>query len=204
MGRARRARHAAGGLRRSSRGLPADDPFWPLTIGDPGPDALFDGAVYQRGAMTLHALRLAVGDDAFFRILRKWAASKRGGNGTTAEFIELAERISGQDLDALFTTWLFTPAKPDVGRGRAALTAAAHERVRVRSVVAARRRRLMRAQPQGGAAPLGSHPSSRWGASVASQRLSAMPSATASPLPRLCVTPSEPWPVASTRPPTPG
>ena len=103
-------------------GIAADNPFWQVTIGDPGPEALFDGAVYVRGAMTLHQLRLTVGDDAFFRILRKWAASKRGGNGTTAEFIKLAERISGQDLDALFTTWLFTPGKPDVPAA-----AAAHE-----------------------------------------------------------------------------
>jgi hypothetical protein len=31
---------------------------------------------------------------------------------TTPQFISLAERISGQDLGALFQTWLFTPAKP--------------------------------------------------------------------------------------------
>jgi len=93
-------------------GIPADAPFWTLTIGDPGPDALFDGAVYDRGAMTLHALRLQVGDDDFFRILRRWTGSQAGGHVTTAEFTDLAERISGAQLDALFTTWLFTPAKP--------------------------------------------------------------------------------------------
>jgi hypothetical protein len=106
-------------------GLPADDPFWTLTIGDPGPEALFDGPVYARGGLTLQALRMAVGDDAFFRILRKWAASKAGGNGTTPEFIALAERISGQDLDALFTTWLFTPVKPDFGPAAPAASVAA-------------------------------------------------------------------------------
>ena len=80
---------------------------------------MFDGPVYTRGAMTLQQLRVAVGDDGFFRILRKWASIKRGGNGSTAEFIKLAERVSGQDLDALFTTWLFTPGKPDCRRQRA-------------------------------------------------------------------------------------
>ena len=29
-----------------------------------------------------------------------------------AQFIALAERVSGQDLDDFFQTWLFTPAKP--------------------------------------------------------------------------------------------
>ena len=31
---------------------------------------------------------------------------------TTAQFIALAERISGQDLGAFFDEWLFTPARP--------------------------------------------------------------------------------------------
>jgi len=33
--------------------LPRNNPFWALTIGDPGPDNLFHFAVYIRGAMTL-------------------------------------------------------------------------------------------------------------------------------------------------------
>ena len=47
-------------------GIPEDDPFWALKIGDPGPRRLFDGAVYVRGAMTLHQLRLTIGDETFF------------------------------------------------------------------------------------------------------------------------------------------
>ena len=92
--------------------IPADDPFWSLTIGDPGPAALFDGPVYFRGAGTLHALRLLVGDRDFFRILRTWTTQHAGGNVTTSEFIDLAERISGRNLESFFDDWLFTPAKP--------------------------------------------------------------------------------------------
>jgi aminopeptidase N len=93
-------------------GIPADSPFWTVVIGDPGVDLLFDGAVYVRGAMTLQALRTEVGDAAFWTIMRGWASSKSGGNGTTPEFIALAEQVSGEQLDALFNSWLFTPAKP--------------------------------------------------------------------------------------------
>ncbi|MPZ97435.1 MAG: hypothetical protein GEU96_21600 [Propionibacteriales bacterium] len=93
-------------------GIPPDDPFWALVIGDPGPDSLFEFPNYARGAMTLHQLRLAVGDDDFFRILRRWADRNEGGNVTTDEFIALAERVSGQQLDALFEAWLFTPGRP--------------------------------------------------------------------------------------------
>jgi hypothetical protein len=68
--------------------------------------------VGERGAMTLQVLRNQVGDRDLFRILRTWAQRKAGGNGTTGQFIALAERISGEQLDALFDAWLFTPAKP--------------------------------------------------------------------------------------------
>jgi aminopeptidase N len=62
--------------------------------------------------MTLHQLRLAVGDDDFFTILRTWAADHQYGNGTTEQFTALAEKVSGQQLDELFQTWLYTPSKP--------------------------------------------------------------------------------------------
>ncbi len=92
--------------------LPEDHPLWDVVIGDPGVDLLFDNAVYVRGVMTLQALRNEVGADAFFDILREWASSHSGGNGSTDEFIALAEDISGQQLDDLFDLWLFTPGKP--------------------------------------------------------------------------------------------
>ncbi len=86
--------------------LPADDPFWDFAIGDPGPDGLFNGQVYDRGGLTLHALRLEVGDETFFQILQAWVATQGGGTVTTREFIDLAESIHGSDLDPLFTEWL--------------------------------------------------------------------------------------------------
>jgi aminopeptidase N len=83
-----------------------------VVIGDPGIPFLFHDAVYVRGAMTLQVLRNEVGDRDFFRILRAWAARRAGGNGTTAQFVALAERVSGEQLDGLFRTWLFTAGKP--------------------------------------------------------------------------------------------
>jgi len=91
---------------------PATSSIWTTKPADPGPTRIFSGSVYDRGAMTLHQLRLAVGDDAFFSILRTWAADHQYGNGTTAEFTALSEKISGQQLDDLFQAWLYTPAKP--------------------------------------------------------------------------------------------
>jgi aminopeptidase N len=105
--------------------FPADDPFWTVTIGDPGVTDLFSNPVYFRGAMTLHALRQAVGDDAFWTTIREWAAENSGGNVTTEQFIALAEEVSGQQLDDLFTTWLFTPSRPDLTAATSTLGAAA-------------------------------------------------------------------------------
>jgi hypothetical protein len=90
----------------------ADDPLWQLKPGDPGPDHLFDFPVYFRGALTLHALRLEVGDDDFFRILRVWAQSRAGDNVTTPEFIRLCNRISGENVGGLLHEWLYTPGRP--------------------------------------------------------------------------------------------
>jgi aminopeptidase N len=92
--------------------IPADDPFWDLVIGDPGTDHLFDEPVYVRGALAVHALREAVGDEHFWQILHAWTENRGGGTGTTEQLLRLAERISGQDLDAVFDAWLHTAGKP--------------------------------------------------------------------------------------------
>ncbi|WP_035839956.1 M1 family metallopeptidase [Kitasatospora azatica] len=91
---------------------PAEDPFWTVKPGDPGPDNQFDGAVYDRGALTIQVLRDTIGDEAFFKLLKAWPAEHRYGNGTIPQFQALAERISGKKLDDLFRTWLYTPSKP--------------------------------------------------------------------------------------------
>lgn len=92
-----------------------DDFYWQILISDPGTENVFDLSVYDRGAMTLQALRTAVGDAAFFEILRTWTAEHRDGNATTAQFIALAERVADRDLGPLFATWLFSTGKPAVG-----------------------------------------------------------------------------------------
>jgi aminopeptidase N len=91
----------------------ASDDLWAYPPGNPGSGAnIFGTPVYARGAMALHELRKAVGDQAFFRMLRVWAAEHRGGHGTTAQFVKLSERESGKQLDGLFRTWLYTQGKP--------------------------------------------------------------------------------------------
>jgi aminopeptidase N len=83
-----------------------------LPPGDPPASDLFNVGVYYRGALALHALRLEVGDDAFFEILRTYAERFEYGNATTEDFIALAEEISGQSLELFFQGWLYAEAMP--------------------------------------------------------------------------------------------
>lgn len=83
--------------------------------GDPGREELFDESVYRSGALALQALREAVGDDAFFEILRTWVTENSGGTASTADLVELSERVSTRDLDDLFTRWLYSRTPPKLG-----------------------------------------------------------------------------------------
>ena len=92
---------------------PQDTAFWTPPPGAPGtPVLLFNGTIYNRGAMTLEALREKIGDATFVSLMRTWAAQHRHGNVTTAQFIALAEQLSGTDLSHFFDVWLFRPEKP--------------------------------------------------------------------------------------------
>jgi len=93
---------------------PPEHPFWSVAPGDVGgPENLFASQVYDRGAMTLQALRQKIGnDDTFFAILRTWYAENRNGNASTADFVEVSERISGLELGNFFDVWLYEPVKP--------------------------------------------------------------------------------------------
>jgi aminopeptidase N len=77
-----------------------------VAIGDPGAANLFDERVYQRGALTLHALRELLGDDRFFPLLRSWTDEHRHGTVTTEAFVAHAERYAGTGLSDFFASWL--------------------------------------------------------------------------------------------------
>ncbi len=90
-------------------GLPQD-----LVISDPGPADMFDDRLYKRGAITLHAVRVRLGDQAFFDLLRSWTARHRHGSVTAAGFRELAGSYG--ELGPLFASWLDRPELPALPR----------------------------------------------------------------------------------------
>lgn len=88
------------------------DLWFPAPAALPDASFLFGTPVYNRGGMTLQALRQKIGDATFIRILRTWYREHRNGNATTVEFIALAERESHRDLDEFFRVWLYEEGKP--------------------------------------------------------------------------------------------
>jgi aminopeptidase N len=76
--------------------------------GEPPADRLFNAGVYYWGALGLHALRLEVGDEVFFEILKTYQGRFASGNARTADFIAVAEEVSGKELSAFFDSWLYS------------------------------------------------------------------------------------------------
>ena len=77
------------------------------------PDQLFGPVSYTGGGVVLHALRLEVGDDAFFAGLQRWAAEYRFDVATTDDFRAVMEDVSGADLRSFFESWVETEDRPD-------------------------------------------------------------------------------------------
>ncbi|MFJ5225483.1 M1 family metallopeptidase [Streptomyces sp. NPDC088400] len=92
-----------------------DDDNWAFPPGRPPSAAnISDSPVYGRGAMVLHRVRVAVGDEAFFRIVRGWLRTHRHGNVSTDDFTAYVEKESGQDLRGVWDAWLYGDSKPTV------------------------------------------------------------------------------------------
>lgn len=76
----------------------------------------YTGDIYNKGAWIVHTLRYYVGDEAFFKILRRWAYpteemekitdGRQCRNVDTDEIMKIAENISGKKLDWFFEVYL--------------------------------------------------------------------------------------------------
>lgn len=103
-------KESADSLARAARtklkGLPAD-----ILVGDPGSADMFDDRIYKRGALTLHAVRLTIGDSAFFSLVKEWTDAHRHSTATTDDFRALAAGYD-ESLDGVFEAWLFSLPLP--------------------------------------------------------------------------------------------
>ncbi|MGY2893729.1 M1 family metallopeptidase [Deinococcus sp. UYEF24] len=76
------------------------------------PAQLFDSSSYFRGALTLHALRLKVGDTLFRQILGTYAERFSGQSVRTADFLAVVREVSGVAAVETMQPWLNGPELP--------------------------------------------------------------------------------------------
>ncbi|MFF4761063.1 M1 family aminopeptidase [Streptomyces sp. NPDC001292] len=70
----------------------------------------------MRGAMVVHKVRRAVGDQVFHDIVRGWTKDHRYANASTDDFTSCVEAKAGQDLTEVWNTWLYGKGKPVTSR----------------------------------------------------------------------------------------
>ena len=90
-----------------------------LLLSNPGTRDMFDDRVYKRGALTVHALRVLLGDAAFFPMLRRYVAA---GRHSVVEPVDLRREVltaaaeagvPAADVDKLWSAWLHQTALPE-------------------------------------------------------------------------------------------
>ncbi|HEX9188756.1 MAG TPA: M1 family metallopeptidase [Vicinamibacteria bacterium] len=89
----------------------------PGTVVEPSiadPAAKLSPFTYEKGAWVLHMLRRKVGDEVFFRGLRRYYAAHAGSTATTEDLRQALEAASGQDLAGFFQQWLRRPGFPEL------------------------------------------------------------------------------------------
>ena len=80
-----------------------------------GDGRVFRALVYNKGAAVLHMLRRLVGDEAFFRGLRRFYARRRGSRRRAPTTSGAAmEAESGRPLERFFERWIYGSTLPQL------------------------------------------------------------------------------------------
>jgi aminopeptidase N len=86
-----------------------------LVVGDPGAKDMFDDRVYKRGALALHAVRRAFGDEAFFGGLRAITERHRHGSVVPEDVLDAFAGAAGTPVEAVRAItgpWIDAPGVP--------------------------------------------------------------------------------------------
>lgn len=104
------------------------------------PQDIFADNTYYRGALALQALRLTVGDAAFFRTLRSFHRRYEGGNATSADFIDVAVEVSrNPQARRVLRAWLYDEAVPPLPGQEAEIASAEKSTTTANAMKPARR-----------------------------------------------------------------
>jgi len=78
------------------------------------PVELFDRHLYEKGALTLHMLRNLLGDDLWWRSLRRYVRTHRTGSVETVDLRRAIEAETGRNLEYFFDQWVFRAGHPEL------------------------------------------------------------------------------------------
>jgi len=93
-------------LLRAGRDMPVN-----LPVSAYGESIQYYDVIYAKGALFFDALRQAVGDDTFFRILREYLRSYGYRIATGDDFLHIATSIGGPAVQQVYERWVLSPAK---------------------------------------------------------------------------------------------
>jgi aminopeptidase N len=77
------------------------------------PVNLWGTTTYEKGGTVLHMLRHVIGDSVFFDALAAYKQAYNYQSATSAQFQEVVETVSGQDLDWFFDEWIYDRHWPE-------------------------------------------------------------------------------------------
>jgi len=82
-----------------------------------GESRVFRALVYNKGAAVLHMLRRLVGDDSFFRGLRRFYRTSRFRKAGTEDLRAAMEQETGRPLERFFARWIYGSTLPKIKVG---------------------------------------------------------------------------------------
>jgi aminopeptidase N len=72
----------------------------------------FDGNAYEKAGWVLYMLRHQIGEDAFWRGLKRYLEVNRGMNVVTADLIKAIEEANHINIDRFFNQWVYGAGAP--------------------------------------------------------------------------------------------
>ncbi len=78
------------------------------------PIDIFDRHLYQKGGLTLHALRMHLGDGPFWAGIHHYIERMRGRGAETRDLLRAMEDATGRSLEAFFDRWVMKSGHPNL------------------------------------------------------------------------------------------
>ena len=78
------------------------------------PIELFDRHLYEKGGAVLHMLRGELGEQRFWRSLRRYVSDNAGRNVETIDLVRAIEAATGRNMRGFFDQWVFRGGHPQL------------------------------------------------------------------------------------------